>query len=515
MNYGRYEIGAEIGKGAMGMVYAAHDPKLNRQVAIKVLHKKLLYDDEAVQGFLKEAMLNAGLSHPNILTILDVGEDHGEVYIAMELLEGQPLSSTISSLDKNEILSIGMQIADALDFAHKKGVVHRDIKPANIMVRSDGQIKITDFGIAQGIGRGSDELLQTQTGVIKGTPAYMSPEQARGDNKNVDGRSDLFSLGVMLYEMSTGKRPFGGEGKDFMAVFGEILNKTPLEPCKVKETVGCELSTVIMKLLEKEPARRFQTGNELFQAFKACDRKETLPPKPGMSSRKPGIVIGASAAAVLALAIGAYFIFSPGKKETLLPQPQSVTSAPAMPSAPGVPLPATAPATGTTSPPVALPVRPSNSAALPPVATPPYPQRVTAGTSMVKPGKRSAIFLKPDEDTKKNTVETRLVPADTAPRTEKSSLPYQPGNRVPGESSATAGGEPAVIPYAFLKVTSKPAGAQVYINDSLKGMTPLKLRLSLGMYRVRLAHSGFKSVETSVTLDKMAEFPLEEELKAE
>ena len=134
---------------------------------------------------------------------------------------------------------------------------------------------------------------------------------------------------------------------------------------------------------------------------------------------------------------------------------------------------------------------------------------------MVKPGKRSAIFLKPDEDTKKNTVETRLVPADTAPRTEKSSLPYQPGNRVPGESSATAGGEPAVIPYAFLKVTSKPAGAQVYINDSLKGMTPLKLRLSLGMYRVRLAHSGFKSVETSVTLDKMAEFPLEEELKAE
>ena len=220
MNYGRYEIGAEIGKGAMGMVYAAHDPKLNRQVAIKVLHKKLLYDDEAVQGFLKEAMLNAGLSHPNILTILDVGEDHGEVYIAMELLEGQPLSSTISSLDKNEILSIGMQIADALDFAHKKGVVHRDIKPANIMVRSDGQIKITDFGIAQGIGRGSDELLQTQTGVIKGTPAYMSPEQARGDNKNVDGRSDLFSLGVMLYEMSTGKRPFGGEGKDFMAVFG-------------------------------------------------------------------------------------------------------------------------------------------------------------------------------------------------------------------------------------------------------------------------------------------------------
>lgn len=503
MNYGRYEIGNEIGKGAMGMVYEAHDPKLNRQVAIKVLHKKLLYDDEAVQGFLKEAMLNASLSHPNILTILDVGEERGEVYIAMELLEGKPLSKLIRSLGKSEILSIAMQMADALDFAHKKGVVHRDIKPANIMVRSDGQIKITDFGIAKGIGSGSDELLQTQTGVIKGTPAYMSPEQARGDNKNVDGRSDLFSLGVMLYEMSTGKRPFGGDGKDFMTVFGEIINKTPLEPSKVTETVDRELSAVIMKLLEKEPTKRFLTGNELFQVLKSCEKRAITSSNPETGPPRSGIIIGA-AATVVALVVSAFFLFGPAKKETVMPPPKTAIVAPITLSAP---------VAETTAPPAATPVPRLTPVTTPPVATPPHPQKQTTGTSKVKPEKRTPAPQMPEESMKKNA-EEKSEPIGKTPLAEKSVAPSQPRDRAPVENTS-AGGEPVLVQFAFLKVTSNPADAQVYINGSLKGVTPLKLRLSLGKYRVRLAHSGYKSVETSVTLDKMAEFPLTEELKAE
>ena len=492
------------------MVYEAHDPKLNRQVAIKVLHKKLLYDDEAVQGFLKEAMLNAGLSHPNILTILDVGEERGEVYIAMELLEGKPLSKLISSLENRQILSIGMQMADALDFAHKKGVVHRDIKPANIMVRADGQIKITDFGIAKGIVSGGDELLQTQTGVIKGTPAYMSPEQARGDNKNVDGRSDLFSLGVMLYEMSAGKRPFGAENKDFMSVFGEIINKTPFEPCKVNETVGRDLSAVIMKLLQKEPVKRFQTGHELCRALKACDKREAPHPKPGhRNSPKSMVIVGVSAAVVVVFASGVFFMLSPVKNEKPLLTSKTGKDAPTTQVAP-----VGAPATGTTSPPAATTGPHSTPVVPPPVATLPYQPGQTAETSKVKPGKRHIppVLV---EAVGKNAIETKNVPVGRATPTEKSSTLYQPVGRVPVESSATAGVELAVVQFAFLKVNSNPVGAQVYINDSLKGMTPLKLRLGLGKYRVRLAHSGYKSVETSVTLDKMAEFPLTEELKSE
>jgi len=525
MNYGRYETDADavLGKGAMGVVYRALDPKLNRRVAIKVLHKKLLYDDDAVQGFLKEAMLNAGLSHPKILTILDVGEEGGEVYIAMELLEGKPLSKMIGSLDRKEVISIGMQMADALDFAHKKGVVHRDIKPANIMVASDGQIKITDFGIAKGVGGGED-LLQTQTGVIKGTPVYMSPEQARGDSKHVDGRSDLFSLGVMLYEMSTGKRPFGGEGKDFMAVFGEILDKTPVEPCKVKETVDRDLSSVIMKALQKDPAKRFQSGAEFYQALKGCELTETtaLPRK----KSKPAVMIGAVCALVLALLGGGLFLFSTGQEKTTAKTTQGAgpkhvdppvqkrhSSAPPKPETNKGEI-NTGSNTGSTGiiVPPPPPPPPSEYANLNVVSNP-------SGAKVYVNGSRKGVtplrVLLRLGKYRVRLAKSGYKNVDTSVTLDKTTPPLSV--TLPEQEPPTKKGTPTEqsTVYAFLKVASNPSGAQVYVDGSLKGMTPLKVRLGLGKYRVRLAKSGYKSVETSMTLDKMAEFPLTEELQAE
>jgi serine/threonine-protein kinase len=220
MNYGRYQIIKEVGRGSMGIVYQARDPNIDRLVAVKVLRHDRITTDSFVKRFLKEAKVIGRLSHPHIVTIHDVGEDQGTVYIAMEFLEGISLSEIIQDrcLDAKEVIDFGTQIAETLDYAHRKGVIHRDIKPSNIVAEPDGQIKITDFGIAR--IEDSSATLQTQAGAIMGTPAYMSPEQVLGHS--VDGRSDLFSLGVILYELSTGRRPFGGDGKNLATVLTKL-----------------------------------------------------------------------------------------------------------------------------------------------------------------------------------------------------------------------------------------------------------------------------------------------------
>ncbi|RNC67862.1 MAG: serine/threonine protein kinase [Desulfuromonadales bacterium] len=193
MNYGRYQIVKEVGRGSMGVVYEARDPNIDRVVALKVLRQDRITSETFVKRFLKEAKVVGRLSHPRIVTIYDVGEDQGTIYIAMEFLEGVPLSDLIrdKKLNADEVVELGTQIAATLEYAHQKGVIHRDVKPSNIVVRPDGQIKITDFGIAH--IEDPSATLQTQAGEIMGTPAYMSPEQVQGHP--VDCRSDLFSLG--------------------------------------------------------------------------------------------------------------------------------------------------------------------------------------------------------------------------------------------------------------------------------------------------------------------------------
>lgn len=263
MNYGRYQIIKEIGKGSMGMVYQAHDPDIDRWVALKVLREDRLISETFVQRFLKEAKTIGRLSHPNIVSIYDVGQDHGTVYIAMEFLDGEPLNTTMAKerFGLEEVINLGIRVAETLDYAHQKGIVHRDIKPSNIIVQEDGQIKITDFGIAH--IEDPSSLVQTQAGEILGTPAYMSPEQAL--SRPVDGRSDLFSLGIILYELSTGKRPFGGES--LAAVFQAITQDTPPLPSKIDSSLPHDFSQIVMQCLDKNPDARFSTGKALVAAL--------------------------------------------------------------------------------------------------------------------------------------------------------------------------------------------------------------------------------------------------------
>ncbi len=253
----------ELGKGSMGVVYRAHDPQIDRAVALKVLREDRVTSEAFVQRFLKEARAIGRLSHPNIVTVYDVGEDHGTIFIAMELLEGKPLNRFAQEreLSVEEIVRLGIQIAETLGYAHQKGIVHRDVKPSNIIVQLDGKIKITDFGIAH--IEDPSALVQTQAGEILGTPAYMSPEQVLA--RPVDGRSDLFSLGIILYELLTGKRPYVG---DSMAnVFHAITHSHPPEPHQINPSIPESLSQTIMRCLNKKPEERFSSGQDLAHAL--------------------------------------------------------------------------------------------------------------------------------------------------------------------------------------------------------------------------------------------------------
>ena len=264
MNYGRYRIVKELGKGSMGVVYQAHDPQIDRLVALKVMRPDRVATEAFLHRFMKEAKAIGRLSHPNMVVVYDVGEDQGTVYIAMEFLEGKPLNEIIAidALQPDEIVDLGVQVAEALDYAHRKGIVHRDIKPSNIIVQPDGQIKITDFGIAH--IEDPEATQQTQAGEILGTPAYMSPEQVL--SQPVDGRSDLFSLGVILYELATGKRPFRGE--NLAAMFRNITGEDPPAPIKENPALAQDLSQIILRCLAKGPEKRFATGKELAEALR-------------------------------------------------------------------------------------------------------------------------------------------------------------------------------------------------------------------------------------------------------
>jgi len=319
MNYGRYEITKEVGRGAMGVVYEAHDPQIGRVVALKVLRQDRANDEGLIKRFLREARAIGRLSHPHIVTVYDSGEDHGNVYIAMEFLEGRPLNEVLIEhhYTIQEIINIGIQVAETLHYAHEKGVVHRDIKPSNIIIQPDLQIKITDFGIAR--IEDSTATLQTQTGEIMGTPAYMSPEQVIG--KPVDRRSDIFSLGVVLYELSTGRRPFGGPGKTLVTVFNEIMQENPVEPAvtDAPSEVPAGFSAVIMKCLSKNVDERYQTGKEVALALQnAIAAKKDEPPLPSSVSaiKKPAerrsrtMVFALIAVIVLVIAGGgAYYYY--------------------------------------------------------------------------------------------------------------------------------------------------------------------------------------------------------------
>ena len=276
-----YRILRKVGGGGMGVVYEAEDTKLGRRVALKFLPEKTDRDVTAEERFLREARAASALNHPGICTIHAIEENEGRTFIAMELLEGQPLDKLVAgaSLPIPRTIEIGIQLADALDAAHKKGIVHRDIKPGNIFVTERGTVKILDFGLAKllreknetvgGETIGDSTQLLTSPGTAVGTIAYMSPEQARGED--LDGRSDLFSLGAVLYQMVTGKQPFPGSTS--AVIFDNILHNAPVAPVTLNPAVPAELERILNKALEKDRDCRYQVAAELRGDLKRLQRE--------------------------------------------------------------------------------------------------------------------------------------------------------------------------------------------------------------------------------------------------
>ena len=282
---GRYKILGELGKGSMGLVYKAQDPKINRLLAIKTICFSDEFEEEVLQEikerFVKEAEIAGKLSHPSIVTIHDVGEDRDLTYMAMEYLAGKDLEKFISMenlLPFNKVLDIVARIADALDFAHKAGVIHRDIKPANIMLINNGAIKVTDFGIAKAISSS-----RTKTGVILGTPNYMAPEQIMG--QKIDPRSDIFSLGVLFYQLLTGKLPFHGDNLSSLLYQITQVKHPPVQNYNPRIPKAC--GQIIDKAMAKNPEERFRTAGEMAKYIKLLAskidqlKKKILTKKPG------------------------------------------------------------------------------------------------------------------------------------------------------------------------------------------------------------------------------------------
>ncbi|MEO7964323.1 MAG: serine/threonine-protein kinase [Gemmatimonadaceae bacterium] len=282
-----YELDREIGRGGMGIVYLARDRRLKRRVAIKLLPPELAFRGEIRTRFLREAETAAQLSHPNIVPIYSVDEREGLVYFVMTYVEGDNLAVRLhdrGAMPPDEARRILLEVARALSFAHERGVVHRDIKPDNILLdREEGRVMVTDFGIARAITDGADSRL-TATGMAIGTPAYMSPEQSMGD-REIDGRSDLYSLGVVAYQMLSGELPFIANSTPALLV--KHLSETPVPVQQKVSGIPADLARAVMILLEKEPANRFVSAAALVTALETGNV-----PQPASTARQPAVALG-------------------------------------------------------------------------------------------------------------------------------------------------------------------------------------------------------------------------------
>src|SRR5262245_15177162 len=271
---GHYRINSLIGAGGMGEVYRARDTRLDREVAIKILPEELAGNPEPLRRFEREAKAVAALSHPNILAIHDFGNEQGVSYAVMELLEGETIRARLKrvALPWREAVEVGLAVADGVAAAHAKGIIHRDLKPDNIFLTSDGQVKILDFGIARvkRVSAAAETITSsptktTEAGLVMGTLGYMSPEQARGET--ADAPSDIFSLGCVLYEMVSGRRPFVGE--TVAETIAAILRDTPPPIAHSRSAAPAELERVVMRCLEKQPSERYQSARDLASDLRA------------------------------------------------------------------------------------------------------------------------------------------------------------------------------------------------------------------------------------------------------
>lgn len=542
MNYGRYQIVSELGRGSMGVVYEAHDPQINRRIALKVLREDRVTSDDYVQRFLKEATAIGRLSHPGIVTVYDVGQDHGTIYIAMEFLEGEPLDKLAAgrNLQLNDIVNIGTQVAQALHYAHEKGIVHRDIKPPNIICTAEKAIKVTDFGIAHIDDPDGQQM--TRAGEILGTPVYMAPEQVM--SQPVDGRTDLYSLGVILYELTTGQRPFQGE--NLAAIFRAITQGNPPSPKHINPNIPAVLSDVIMKTMARKPEERFATGRELAQVLKdsLTERPSTqydatiIRSDPG---KKPFPWVFMLVLLVLVIGgAGGYFYLQPGAKvekqkeslfgedvvksrteadtslkstEEVIPPQETVSTLPEQadrnvpledqvsvkPSARKVKKEATSSAAVEENERETTPFLENRDKSIEDIFTDDKPDTASEADMPA-----SKVLWKEDVEKSEPPLDemkdVQDVPVE-AGKSEKTKM----ATLLPRESKEK---EQILEKFATLQMNSRPQGARLYLDGNYEGKTPVELDVAATKHEVKLELDGHLDWKAQLDFSKGGNVPL-------
>jgi tRNA A-37 threonylcarbamoyl transferase component Bud32 len=311
---GRFEFQGEIGAGSYGTVFKARDPQLDRTVAIKILRAGRLADKEELDRFLREARSFAQLKHPGIVTLYEIGQEEGQCYLVEEFVQGTTLAARMEEglIPFRESAEMVAQVCDALQVAHSQGIIHRDLKPANILLDAAGKPHLTDFGLAKVEG---DEKPMTHSGDILGTPAYMSPEQARGQALHVDARTDVYSLGVVLYELLTRERPFQGNRRMLIL---QVLEDEPRAPRQLSDKIPRDLETICLKAMAKSPGRRYGSVREMAEDLRRWLAGEPIRARPqstverlvGWTRRRPAAaaLIGVTVLAAIALGVSTVFL---------------------------------------------------------------------------------------------------------------------------------------------------------------------------------------------------------------